>query len=659
MKLRSLLIVLLLLGGLRAGAQLNTERTLQAGRSALYFSDYQVAIQYFNQVIEAKPHLAEPYFLRAIAKYNLEDYIGARRDADRAVEINPFLPDAWEVRGVAEQCMGNNAQAIADYRHALELLPHNRQLLFNKAIAEEGADRFDAADSTYSELLQFYPRYDAAYVGRAQLNLHRADTVAARADLDRALEINGNSVGALVIRAALADDPADALADMERAVTLQPDRTFLRVNRAVARYRANDFNGALDDLDYVLQQEPLNYEALFNRAMLRAELADNDRALRDLNRVLELRPNDLRARLNRAMVLLAKGEYRRAMADVKAVTDVYPEMFAAIALRGQINQAAGNTAGAQADFRQASRLAHSTKVNADNADAASASSTQDEVEETLARFKALQKADDSEATASAQTFNARGLKGRTSDNSQAVDMQPIYQLSYYTDADGPALFDKEIEELNAARVLPFVVFLTNELPSLTRQADVDRHFQSINSLTEIIDRGQARPIDRFARAMDYSTLKDFELALGDLDAVIAAQPDFAPAYLQRAAVRYRIREAGLGNVIVEGDAAELNARSAMVLGQIMDDLDRALELNPRMAVAHYNRGIVLMRLGAWADAIDAFTAAIEIDPTLGSAYFNRGYAEFSRGNRDAAMTDISRAGQLGVHAAYLLLRRMQ
>lgn len=657
MKLRSLLIVLLLLGGLRAGAQLSTERTLQAGRSALYFNDYQVAIQYFNQVIDAKSHLAEPYFLRAIAKYNLEDYVGARRDADLAIELNPFLPDAWEVRGVAEQCLGNNVEAISNYQRALELLPHNRQLLFNKALAEEAADRFEAADSTYKELLEFYPRFDAGYVGRAQLNLHRADTVAARADLDRALQLNANSVGALVIRAALTENPAEALADMDRAVTLQPDRTYLRVNRAVARYRANDFNGAINDLDYVLQQEPLNYEALFNRAMLRAELADNDRALRDLNRALELRPSDLRARLNRAMVLLAKGEYRSAMADVRAVTDVYPEMFAAIVLRGQINQAAGNTAGAQADFRMASRLAHSTKIN--DAPGSPADGAETDAEATLARFKALQKADDSEATASAQTFNARGLKGRASDHSQAVEMQPIYQLSYYTDADGPGVFDKEIEELNAARVLPFVVFLTNELPSLTRQADVDRHFKSINRLTESIDAGSARPVDRFARAMDYSTLKDFELALGDLDAVVAAQPDFAPAYLQRAAVRYRIQEAGLGSVVVEGDAAELNARSAMVLGKIMDDLDRALALNPRMAVAHYNRGVVLMRLGAWADAIDAFSAAIGIDPTLGSAYFNRGFAEFSRGNRDSAMADISRAGQLGVHAAYPLLRRMQ
>lgn len=134
-------------------AQLNTDRTLQVGRSALYFDDYLPAIQYFNQVIDAKPYLAEPYYLRAIAKYNLEDFSGAEADASKATELNPFIPDAWEVRGVANQCMGNHRAAIDDYDRALRLLPYNRQLLFNKALAQEAADLFEGADSTYAELI--------------------------------------------------------------------------------------------------------------------------------------------------------------------------------------------------------------------------------------------------------------------------------------------------------------------------------------------------------------------------------------------------------------------------------------------------------------------------------------------------------------------------
>ena len=54
-------------------AQLNTARITAIGRNALYFDDYVLSIQYFNQVIKLKPYLSEPYLLRAIAKIQLGD----------------------------------------------------------------------------------------------------------------------------------------------------------------------------------------------------------------------------------------------------------------------------------------------------------------------------------------------------------------------------------------------------------------------------------------------------------------------------------------------------------------------------------------------------------------------------------------------------------
>ena len=61
-------------------AQLNTDRITAIGRNALYFDDYVLSIQYFNQVIKLKPYLSEPYLLRAIAKIQLGDYTGAMLD---------------------------------------------------------------------------------------------------------------------------------------------------------------------------------------------------------------------------------------------------------------------------------------------------------------------------------------------------------------------------------------------------------------------------------------------------------------------------------------------------------------------------------------------------------------------------------------------------
>ena len=72
-----------------AVAQINTDRVMNIGRNALYFEDYVLSIQYFNQVIKAKPYWAEPYFYRAVAKLSLDDFRGAEADATACIDRNP------------------------------------------------------------------------------------------------------------------------------------------------------------------------------------------------------------------------------------------------------------------------------------------------------------------------------------------------------------------------------------------------------------------------------------------------------------------------------------------------------------------------------------------------------------------------------------------
>ena len=117
---------------MKVRAQVNAEQMVRVGQNALYFDDYMVAIQYFNQAITAKPYLAQPYFLRAIAKLNLEDYLGAEADASEAIERNPFIVDAYEVRGVARQNRGRLEEAVADYNQALAVSCSSTKLWPNK-----------------------------------------------------------------------------------------------------------------------------------------------------------------------------------------------------------------------------------------------------------------------------------------------------------------------------------------------------------------------------------------------------------------------------------------------------------------------------------------------------------------------------------------------
>ena len=101
LRLAIFICVIITLNGGKVAAQINTDQVMNIGRNALYFEDYILSIQYFNQVIQQKPYLPEPYFYRSVAKISLDDFAGAEADASRCIEINPFIKDAYRVRAVA------------------------------------------------------------------------------------------------------------------------------------------------------------------------------------------------------------------------------------------------------------------------------------------------------------------------------------------------------------------------------------------------------------------------------------------------------------------------------------------------------------------------------------------------------------------------------
>ena len=57
------LILLAILPLYEARAQYNTNRLIISGQSALYYEDYVLSIQYFNQALAAKPYLYELGFI--------------------------------------------------------------------------------------------------------------------------------------------------------------------------------------------------------------------------------------------------------------------------------------------------------------------------------------------------------------------------------------------------------------------------------------------------------------------------------------------------------------------------------------------------------------------------------------------------------------------
>lgn len=665
-----------------ASCQVNAEQMLRVGQNALYFEDYMLSIQYFNQAIAAKPYLAQPWFFRSVAKLNLDDYLGSEADASAAIERNPFIADAYEVRGVARQNQGKLRDAVADYDAALALAPRSRGLMFNKALAQEELNDLDSATVTFNQLLESYPGFDNGYVGRARLYLHKGDTVAALADVDKALELNRNLANAYLLRADVTIKGydmaranvagADTLSanrwqraeqDLSHAIRLLPREAGLYVNRAYLRYNLDDFFGAMADYDYAIQLDPLNTAAIYNRALLRMETADNDRAIQDFTRVLENDPTDYRSLYNRALLYAETRNYAKAIEDINEVMKGNPEMPEALYFRSDIYRRQGKMAQAEKDYNRALALSKNLKPKPmegtaitpgsnsarDDADSGTGDAPMTS-EEVAKRFTALRTVD--REIDVDREYNNKDIRGRVQDNQQRIEIEPMFAVTYYiapTDLRPSGYYMKEADDINQTRVLRMSLQVTNQPVTLTEEDDIQRHFKSIDYYTSYLSTHTPRAIDYFGRAIDFMMVRDYAAAIEDLNRAVALTPDFALAYFVRGVARAALFSAGRG----DRENALINGRT------VIADFDKALELSPRMPFALFNKGNMLAEMGDFTSALSAYSKAIELKPDFGEAYYNRGYAYFQLGNREKGAENLSKAGELGVIPSYNLLKRMK
>lgn len=665
-KKQIILFIISLFSSINIVAQINTDQVMRIGQNALCFEDYMLSIQYFNQVIQAKPYLAKPYFFRGIAKYNLEDYKGAEEDASIAIEHNPFITDAYELRGVARQNQGKHREAIDDYAKALELLPHNKGIQFNKALAEEEIKDYENAEKTYEQLLSAHPGFDNGYIGRAKLRLATGDTISALNDLNKALEINKNATNAYVIRADIAihsnKDFQSALNDMNEAIKLQPQYAGFFINRAFLRYNLDDYFGAMADYDYAIQLDPLNSVALFNRGLLRAEVHDNDKAIDDFSKVLSLNSNDYKALYNRAILYKDTHDFKNALADINKVIEAYPSFAGAYFLRYDIYRMSGNMHSAEKDYNKSMALAKKPVEKSDNT-SNEVTDNETEPQEVVAnRFTSLLTIENE--TDVNEEYNNKSIRGKVQDRNMNIEAEPMFALSYYsspTQLKENTYYIKEADDLNTTRILRFLLMVTNQEPQLTDENDIKRHFESIEYYNSYIATHEPRAIDYFGRAMDFITIHNYKSAITDLDRAISLTPDFTLGYLMRAIARYKNME--IERISTDDDQTtkspqfELD-KARLEMSSIMSDLEQVIKLSPRMAIAHYNKGCLMIANQDYTSALSAFTTAIELKPDFGEAYYNRGYVYLKLGNKENGISDLSKAGELGIIPSYNLLKRM-
>lgn len=678
---KNIVCFLLFVASISAFGQLNTERILTIGRNALYFEDYLLSIQYFNQVIKIKPYLAEPYMYRAMAKIQLGDDQGAELDATEALERNPFLPEAYYIRGFARRRTNNYTEALKDFTSAYDFSPNSMNLLLNRMDAYVQLEKYDEALADLNEYNKQVPKNKQLLYEKGAILLMKKDTVdAEKAFLDNLANdsTNPQAWSAYALLKLQRNNLDEAYKGYSKAIQLKSSYAGDYMNRGIVNVQKKNFREALTDYNKAIELDKSNTLAYYNRGLLRANLGDNNNALADLEKVVAADSSQTEAIYRKALILNTLKMYRKAIADFTVIINRHPYFLPAY---WGIAEAYDGLKDAKESFRYR-QLAYNLDKNkeeiqkkqkdqllADNKiDNRTEKTSTKKKTELFNRF-VTKNIDDTQSDSKYSDSKRGNIQNKYAD----VINERNFVLTYYMKPDEfrrTNLNVPLIEDYNKLRKLSSPLKITNMEMPLTSEL-VNMHFENINTLTGKIHYGEQNGDMYFKRSLEFAMVQDFNSAIDDLTRCLALQPDFALAYFSRANIRYKLIEYNKSVATEDQTAMLYESKTDKVkranseekykydVEMIMRDLDKVIELKPAFPFSYYNKANILCTQKDYKTAIVFYSKAIERDGDFAEAYFNRGLTRIFIGDDEKGIADLSKAGELGIYQAYNLIQRFR
>ena len=629
-------------------AQFNTDRLVMIVRSALYYEDYVLSIQYFNQAISMKPWLYEPWFFRGVAKFYLDDFRGAESDCSEAIERNPYVINAYELRGLCRINQKKYREAISDYDRALRYNPDNQGLWHNRILCLIQEKNYDLALAQIDTMSTRWSKYARAYAMQAEIYLLKQDTTKAMKSLDKSLELDPYDGGIWAERAVISlarqkwKEGEDFLT---KSIHLLPKHSGNYINRALARFNQNNLRGAMADYDTALDLDPNNFLGHYNRGLLRAQVGDDNRGIEDFDFVLKLEPNNIMALFNRALLLEQTGNLRAAIRDYSKVIEEFPNFWFGLQHRASCYRRLGNTKQAELDeFRilKAQMDKHYGKQPR-----LSKKQMRKRSDIDPDKYNQLVVADEQEVEHEYKS----DYRGRVQNRKTEVALLPMYALTFIQPQNSVKVdtpFENSVDAFNQISGSR-TIFLSCDQESVG-ESRMKHTFEYIDSLSTIID--QAKTTAKVApllllRAVAYASIQNFDNAIDDLSICLQIDSTSSLAYWQRAVCQAKINEFNAS------EGTNIDLKSANVLG----DLSDAIALSPQNSYLYYNRGNLYALRGDYQRAIADYSQALILNLDLAEAWYNRGLSKIFAKHVEEGIEDLSKAGELGLYQAYSVIKK--
>jgi len=504
------------------------------------------------------------------------------------------FPDAYFDRGKCLAALDRHAEAIEDFSKLTTGFSQFAPAFFETGKSLRALEEYDLALRSFSKAIEAARKSPAAfpyYNERGKLY----------ADVGQLREAVDDFVSAIELQ------PADAETLYNRGSALQ--KLGARSMSIGDTAGASNLAAAVASLSRAIKTKPDYHEAYFDRGLAKFGLRQTDEGMEDLEKALELDPENL--------------EYTERLA------------YACIQRAGQEAQ---------------SRTADMTQVTAD-------------YEKSIALFSQLIRE------------SREKLEETTAADDPERDLAPGEEdLPGDNDTDAPPATDDDAEMLETP---PEPTTEPAEDATPADKSDLDLELAAEGDEADALNLAQtgeeSEPGDAAApfdldfgagdddagdAAGDTSTGPARGAAppdLDDLSGTVAVDAPPEEEELTEEQIKQQLYQLLIARAVAHTSLAEHlpdENQKEHYLAAIAD-CNAALELEPGLASAFYNRGLAERMMGDDESAMDSFSQALKFSPDYAEALFRRGILWFHEGEYELALADFDDAGQLARDARAL------
>jgi len=153
-----------------------------------------------------------------------------------------------------------------------------------------------------------------------------------------------------------AKDYTGALADLEKAISMEDNNDSLHVLHAKVETETNHIHEAYAEVNEVIKHNHNYFDAYMLRGILRARQGNYEGAVHDFDKCIKLNAKSAKAFYNRGLAHAYLDEVKKAIKDFTAATDIDAKYSIAWFQSGYWKEISGDLSGSLADLTKAKEL---------------------------------------------------------------------------------------------------------------------------------------------------------------------------------------------------------------------------------------------------------------------------------------------------------------